>query len=135
MIVVDCLGRERTPDKFWPDGSYNCPFCNYACSPAGCPNPACFARVSPPFPADMAREIIRKQEASKREEDERSEIRRWSLERAREQSNAQKSFFDSAASQARAVGACERCARSKSDFYRSKIVIVRHRKRCPLERV
>lgn len=64
-IVVDCLGNELVVIQAYADGSYNCPSCRYAvlARESHCQNPCCFTR--PGFPADQAREIIRRQEASK----------------------------------------------------------------------
>ena len=64
-IVVDCLGTVLTVIQEYADGSYNCPSCGYAvrATEAHCQNPCCFTR--PGFPAEQAREIIKREEARK----------------------------------------------------------------------
>ena len=84
QTVRDCLGRERQPDRVWPDGSYNCPFCWSAAKPEGCANPMCFARISPPFPVERAREIVAAEEVKAKEAADRETHRAWQTAYAEE---------------------------------------------------
>ncbi len=134
MQSTDCLGRTRVVERVYPDGSYNCPFCNYGvmAGSAGCGNPACFARAYPPFPPDQAKEILRQIEARKRAEAEREELARWRRENAEQSARERSEWLESVVSQAADLGYCLRHARQKSDPFRRKAVLIRHRKGCTL---
>lgn len=89
-VVVDCLGRELRA-KGVADGSYTCPFCNGAVSAkwpehaaSKCANPACLARLSPPYPVELARETVARQDAAQRDRErwEREEKARAARQKA-----------------------------------------------------
>lgn len=131
--IVDCLGRERTPEKTWPDGSYNCPFCFGAVSGEwkACRNPACFARgdTLPAFPADRARELVAAEEARQRAETERQEVKRFRAQYASGRFAEEKARFIAALEAQANGGPCAECLRASG--YRKSI---RHRKECPRKR-
>jgi len=131
MIIRDCLGREREPDKIWPDGSYNCPFCWAAVrsTDSGCPNPACTAR--PGYPIERAREELARQEQRAKETREREELDEWRRKYAEERHQERLAVLANIQSEAIRRGACIDCA-LKNAPYRTKYV--KHRTTCPLKR-
>lgn len=132
--VRDCLGRERAIEKRWPDGSYNCPFCGYATrGEAGCPNPACFARVDPPFPVEMAREMLAKVEERERELVERIERHKRALARIESDKAAMFDRCRQISTEAESRGACVHCALESARFGRTP-KYTKHRNGCPRER-
>lgn len=128
MKIVDCLGREREPDKVWPDGSYNCPFCGYAAGPAGCNNPACFARRSPPFPPEEARKILAREEAKAHEEEQRKELEEWRRSYGADRRREERERLQQIQETALAAGACVKCALHSGRWGRPKYI--KHRKAC-----
>jgi hypothetical protein len=138
--IVNCLGETRTPQPVYPDGSYSCPFCLAGVagtSPAAlarkCPNPACFARHDPPFPADVAREIVDKIEARKREERARKELHEERMRLAAESAQAKQVARQAVTDDARVRGACATCA-VDSIRYGGTPKFTKHRNGCPKEK-
>jgi hypothetical protein len=131
VLVRDVLGREREPDKTWPDGSYNCPFCFAAVHPEArpCPNPACTA--NPAFPIERAREAVARAEERAEEAHKRERLAEWT-QKYREDSRRQ-ALERVAAIQTEAMrrGACVRCALKDAPY---RVKYVKHRGTCPLER-
>jgi hypothetical protein len=127
--IVDCLGRERTPEKVWPDGSYNCPFCFGAVMGTwtACHNPACWARgeVFSPYPVEAAREALAAAEAKLAAEKEREELKAWRSQYAAEQAAEEAARWAAAVRDEAAGGPCAQCFRASG--YRKK---VRHRTTC-----
>lgn len=130
MIVTDCLGRERSPEKVFPDGSYNCPFCCAAVLAAwdGCQNPACLARVSPPYPAARAISELAEQEKRQGEEDARVTNHRIWLEQQRADHEEKIAWESEQLAECDRRGACRRCLFPSG--YRS-VKFIRHRRACP----
>lgn len=138
VVVVDCLGRERRPEKIYPDGSWNCPFC-WAAVVAGtpeheasaCPNPGCFARgPSCPFPRAEAERLLAEQERRAREQKEREDLNRERERLARERVEARDRQVAYVSAEAERRGACERCA-ERSTRFGGAPKYTRHRLGCP----
>lgn len=131
MSVFNCLGEERTPDKTWPDGSYNCPFCTAAVSGewTACHNPACTARgeIHSSYPVERALAEQAALQASRQREQDRQDIRTWQAQYAREQATEREQRYAAALAAERSGGPCAACLRA-SDYRKS----VRHRKQCHL---
>jgi len=134
--ITDCLGRTRTPDTIYEDGSWNCPFCMAAVQAGStehaaraCPNPACFARLGG-YPVERAREALATEAARVREREQRTEVAAWhqryDAERAAERARA----VDAIRTEASARGACVSCA-IESTRYGQPAKFTRHRKGCP----
>lgn len=132
MMIVDCLGRVFPVGHVWPDGSYNCPVCHAAVRPgaAGCPNPACFARVSPPYPVEKAREILAREEARASEEKAQQEAREFSARWRRETEEREAQQTREVTAEAQRRGACVSCALESARWGRPPKFTV-HRKACP----
>jgi len=129
IIVTDCLGRTRTPDKVYADGSYNCPFCSYAVAPgASCGNPACFSR--PGFPPETARRWLAEADARQAAEEARRQAHAADMARARLAAERRRQAHAAAVAEAQARGCCPHCA---VDRY-GRVKFIKHRKTCPLER-
>jgi hypothetical protein len=138
MIIRDCLGRERPVDKTWPDGSYNCPFCNYAAKvdpvtfAGGCPNPACFARVDAngalDFPPDVARKRLADLEKASAEEKSRASIAQFQRDYANKRAEEAFAARKAATEECERRGACVRCLFQRAD---GRPQFIRHRKPCP----
>ncbi len=147
MEITDVLGRTRTVDKVFDDGSWNCPFCNYAVNPsqtcrgraagyrndcgtvAHCQNPACSA--NPHNPAEWVREQEAEAERQKREERARETRMAEAVKRAQEDREARAAATESLRQVAIKTGACVRCALHPSNY---KKKLVKHRGPCPRER-
>jgi hypothetical protein len=144
VIITDCLGREREVTRTWPDGSYNCPFCDYAVPAAGlefdhgvkdlvpvhvgCQNPACFARVNPPYPADRAREDLRCHEAQLAEEVRRKREVEWVRQAQKQRTEEHAVWQASQRAECVTRGCCLNCL-FQPGWQRVKFV--KHRKVCP----
>ncbi len=135
ITITDCLGRERSPDHTYEDGSWNCPFCMAAVQAGSvehaerrCPNPACFARGD--FPVDRARALIEADDMRKVEEAAR--VRRVNegiaAQAARMQADRERRH--EVTLEAEDVGACVRCA-LESIRYGRALKLTKHRKQCP----
>jgi len=79
------LNHVRTVKRFYPDGSYECPWCCAAvCFPEiQCRNPACF--TNPYWKAEKLQAELDKIEARKREEERRQRDIEWSRQYREEQ--------------------------------------------------
>jgi hypothetical protein len=142
MIIRDCLGREREPDKTYPDGSYNCPFCwaaviaEYEGHTPGCKNPGCTARVNErgelDFPRDRAEERLKAEQERKAEEKRRADLEEFRRDYAAERSRAQQERLTAALVECRDRKACERCLLKALGGGFGKAKFIKHRGPCPL---
>lgn len=134
MIVKDCLGRERTPEHVWPDGSYSCPFCFGAVMGDwnGCHNPACAARVDEKgaldFPPEVAQKSLVEQEKRAAEVRERAEIEEFRCQYAAERAAETFAQRKAATEECERRGTCLRCLFQRSD---GKPKYIKHRGPCP----
>jgi hypothetical protein len=133
--ITDCLGRTRSPEKIYEDGSWNCPFCCAAVMAGSvehaerrCPNPACVARGD--YPPERARQEIEETERRERELAEWTERQRWARVYADERRHEEGARLDAVLVEAAARGACVRCA-VESARYGRKPKFTRHRISCP----
>lgn len=125
--VVDCLGRSRSPERVYPDGSWNCPFCSAAVqagTPAHaalkCPNPGCFARgPEHPFPRETALKAIADIERCEREAKERAELDAWRRSEGERRRADQEKRDGEILSEAKRRGACVRCALQSASYGRA----------------
>jgi hypothetical protein len=133
--ITDCLGRKRSPDRLFEDGSWNCPFC-YAAVVAGsiehaelrCPNPACVARGD--YPADRARAELEAAAKRERELADWKATQHWAREYAAEQRSAEAARLDNVRLVAVARGACVNCAHESARYGRTP-KYTKHRGVCP----
>lgn len=135
--VTDVLGETRQIEKVWPSGEYECPFCHYPAKSVatGCQNPACSASEHAISHADQTRPVFEKHrqaaEERKAEESRRQRDREWYERNREDQRLEREKKTNDIVEQARAKGACVRCA-LKSAPYRVKFI--KHRGKCPLGR-
>ncbi len=145
--ITDVLGRVRTVEKVYPDGSWNCPFCFSAvgvdrdvrdaqrhytgggCGKTHCQNPACFA--NPHYPPDRARAEVAAAEARAREEASRKEVHRWAMARAEEARQARAAHKAEVRAEAEKRGACVSCALHSLRFGAAVAKFTKHRAVCP----
>src|SRR5712691_7310555 len=89
-MLTDVLGRERSIEKVFPDGSFNCPFCTAAviAPKERCENPWCPASsyaIAHPSCAGEFRKKIEAHEAEKAEMERRRRDSQAAIERAKEE--------------------------------------------------
>lgn len=118
VVIVDCLGRSRSPEHVYPDGSWNCPFCVAAVqvgSPAHvarkCPNPGCFARGPEyPFPRETALKAIADIERREQEAKERADVDEFRRAYAEERRAKLAERDNETIAEAKRRGVCVSCA-------------------------
>lgn len=150
--ITDVLGRERSVDKVYPDGSWSCPFCSSPVSAgdlcrgraAGyaeqcvlpliphCQNPGCFA--NPHYPVARAREELAAADRRATEELQRIETREWAARHAEEGRQARAALRAAVRVQAQARGACVGCALHSLRFGSATAKFTKHRDMCPREK-
>jgi len=133
--VTDNTGETRAIEKIYEDGSYNCPFCNYAVFPpprgtGRCENPACSMNIS----AARAHEMKAAHEARQREEADRKRNHEYAMKRIAEERSAREQHTHDVIAEARSRGACVDCALKSIRYYGSKPKFTKHRGACPLKR-
>ena len=138
-VIRDCLGNERQA-VLYQDGSWNCPFCNYAVmigrpehTAQKCANPRCFARGGagmPEFPVATAHEILAKQAQRAKEEQDRLAIVEWNRSYAAERAATEQARVAEIASTATAKSACLQCALESAKYGRTP-KYTKHRNACP----
>lgn len=129
--ITDCLGRTRSPDRVWPDGSYNCPFCSYAVAKdTACGNPACFARGGElgPYPASVAREVLADLEKQAEEKNRQEDLERWRKDYAAQRAAEETAWREQQIAEARRRGACLRCLFQAGH---RRVKFIRHKTACP----
>ncbi len=131
MEVANVLGTSLEVTRFYGDGSYDCPHCQYAIRAdeglGPCRNPWCIA--NPLMTPDAARTVLAKRDAALREESERKRNHAASMARIAEWKETSERKRTAKLNDAREQGYCIRCL-VKSDFRKQ----VRHRLECPLTR-
>lgn len=133
IVVRDCLGRERRPVHIYSDGSFNCPFCSYpVIGKPGCSNPACFARVDPPYPVEEAKRRIALDELRKKEERKRAADAAWSEKWREEDRKEREAERARRIAEAEKRGVCVWCMIAGGDYRPPKFI--KHRGPCPRER-
>lgn len=138
VVIVDCLGRERRPDKIYEDGSWNCPFCVAGVQTESvphtrrkCPNPACFAREG--FPPEEAQRILAASRRRAAEDADRAQMRKAREEAARAAQKEREARTAEIVAEAQKRGACATCALESARFGRTP-KFPKHRKMCPRSR-
>ena len=126
--IRDCLGRERTPDRVWDDGSYSCPFCWSAAKSDGCKNPMCFARVDPTFPVERAQALLAAEEERKAETARRERDNEWRRQYQAEQDAEHARKRQALREKCALESYCYHCAFKGFPYIAPKLV--RHRKGC-----
>jgi hypothetical protein len=132
LEIADCLGRKRAPEKVWPDGSYNCPFCYGAVMGEwkACRNPACFARgdTHPSFPVETAREALAAAEQQVLIKGERAAQLKFSRAYAEERTREDAEWRTEQIAEAKRRGACVSCLFQPGN---RRVKFTKHRNGCP----
>lgn len=135
LAVTNVLGETREVEKVYADGSYNCPFCFGAVTPAmvarsgGCENPARIANKS--VSVEWARRQVEAATARRDEEARRQRDLEWGRRYREEQADNERARRRELEAQALARGACTRCLFKDYGWQVGRPKFVKHRGLCP----
>ncbi len=109
--IANVLGEVKPVQRFYGDGSYDCPHCHYAVRAdegfGPCRNPWCVA--NPQMPVESARELVKKAMQIERDKADRERNHRLAMERIGRDNEAREQRYREAHAASIAEGFCYKC--------------------------